>query len=171
MDVAEAAKKYLVYPLMEICRLHMTHMVDSYPERVFAHALRHGYFDLVDKTAPKTLNWNAKEAYETLGMRNFVVWVLYREGWLLVRSQLRTLVIPVVAHKGGFTDCDHWDEFYDEFIDMEMVALTSWKEQFEKMVRELRCSWCIQRAGLLRNKVDGVVQMHGKLASELAKSV
>ncbi|PFH48568.1 hypothetical protein AMATHDRAFT_149601, partial [Amanita thiersii Skay4041] len=73
--LAEAVQKYMVYTAMEICRLNMCRLAESYPKQVFVYAAKHGYPELLDKTAPMTLTWDAKEAREALGARYFLLWV------------------------------------------------------------------------------------------------
>ncbi|KAF9523213.1 hypothetical protein CPB83DRAFT_747634, partial [Crepidotus variabilis] len=54
--VAEAAEKYIVYGAMNTFSTHMYQMVDKYPVEVLNHCERHGYPDLVDAAASKTIS-------------------------------------------------------------------------------------------------------------------
>ncbi|PFH48566.1 hypothetical protein AMATHDRAFT_149663, partial [Amanita thiersii Skay4041] len=75
MSLAEAAEKYVVYSAMEICRLHMFRLANTHPKEVFVYASKHNYSELLDKTAPMTLTWDAKTAYKRLCDRIFAIWV------------------------------------------------------------------------------------------------
>ncbi|PFH46148.1 hypothetical protein AMATHDRAFT_70475 [Amanita thiersii Skay4041] len=169
--LAEAVEKYLVYPAMEICRLHMNRLADIYPKEVFAYAVKHGYPELLDQTAPLTLTWDAKEACEELSPTNFAVWVLYREGWLRVQRELRSLKLPAIEHKGGRMECDHWDRFHAQLLNLGLQGLTKWHARFSDLLGDVRCGWCYQRALTLRPMLEALITEYVKPASELERSV
>ncbi|KIK68519.1 hypothetical protein GYMLUDRAFT_154327, partial [Collybiopsis luxurians FD-317 M1] len=54
--LAEAAEKYCIFSLMEICRIQMQAAVSQHPLEVFMYASRHGYDDIRDLSAPGTLD-------------------------------------------------------------------------------------------------------------------
>ncbi|PFH49634.1 hypothetical protein AMATHDRAFT_62753 [Amanita thiersii Skay4041] len=167
MNVAEAAEKYLVHHVMEICRLNMYRLAPLHPNEVFAYALKHRYPDLLDQTAPETLSWDAAEACEALGGSNFIIWVLYRERWLTLYRGLPHLTVPV-KHKGGVQECEYWDRFFVQIVERGLEGLTRWNEWIGESVDEVDCTWCSPRAMNLRAKMEKMISLYVRSASELA---
>ncbi|PFH48567.1 hypothetical protein AMATHDRAFT_149626, partial [Amanita thiersii Skay4041] len=167
--LAEAAEKYLVHPAMEVCRLHMFRLADIRPKEVFAYALKHGYSELLDKTAPMTLTWDTKTACKALGVNGFAIWVLYREEWFTLYHNLPSLTAPV-KRKRGVKECGHWDRFLVQIVEMGVRGLMRWKEQIPLLVSKVDCKWCRQRASNLQSNVERAI-MNLPSASELIKGL
>jgi hypothetical protein len=105
-SLAEAVEKYRVFPAMEICKVHMGCVlfdeisyilltftcrvaVSEHAIQVLAYGSRHGYADLCDEAAPKTVGTSARDALTTLSLTTFAFWVIlscirYRAAHLIV---------------------------------------------------------------------------------------
>jgi hypothetical protein len=96
---------------------------------VLAYGLRHGYADLCNEAAPKTVGTSAQDALTALNLSTFAYWVLilscirnrathlivskvlYREHWLDILNKLHADAPPYVYHRGGAPTCAAWAEF------------------------------------------------------------
>ncbi|KAJ3772066.1 hypothetical protein FB446DRAFT_704161 [Lentinula raphanica] len=54
--LAEAAEKFFIPAIMEMCRVQMQAAVSKHPLDVFIYACKHGYDDIQDAAAPGTLD-------------------------------------------------------------------------------------------------------------------
>ncbi|KAJ3715097.1 hypothetical protein C8R42DRAFT_726037 [Lentinula raphanica] len=54
--LAEAAEKFFIPAIMEMCRVQMQAAVSKHPLDVFIYACKHGYDDIRDAAAPGTLD-------------------------------------------------------------------------------------------------------------------
>ncbi|KZV62484.1 hypothetical protein PENSPDRAFT_247767 [Peniophora sp. CONT] len=90
-QVAEAAEKYQMFAVMEICRilLQIRHY-QEHPLEVLAYACKYGYTSLCDQVAPLTLVVEARDAFNVLGHLYFPQWMLYREQWVGIQRSLPT---------------------------------------------------------------------------------
>jgi len=155
-NVAHAAEKYLIYPLMEVCRLHIKYrFVKEMPRQVLTYAAKYDYDDLFDEAVPFTIGWSLDDAYATIGAsRHFVAWVRYRERWLQLQAAFR-VDPPIVYHKGGSPDCSAWWEFLGRLLKLEVVQLPLWRSHMISL-QELHlsdCSWCERRASQWINTI------------------
>ncbi|KAF8628615.1 hypothetical protein AX15_003809 [Amanita polypyramis BW_CC] len=151
-NLADAGEKYFIYPLMEVCRLHMRYsrFLDRYPDHVLTYAAKYNYDDLFDLVAPKTITWNLDDAYASLGATSyFVAWVRYRERWLRIRNAVFQKEPHVMQHSGGIIDCPIWTKFSKALLMLKLSDLTEWKGHMNKLMKEtsvLDCQWCHKRA-------------------------
>jgi len=95
---------------------------------VLAYAARHGYANMCDEAAPKTVLTSPRDAVTRLNLTTFVRWViaiciccrtsrlmmikvLYREHWMDILHRLHTVRPPLVYHRGGRSTCEKWTVF------------------------------------------------------------
>ncbi|KAF9480739.1 hypothetical protein BDN70DRAFT_978006 [Pholiota conissans] len=86
-DLATAAEKYVVYAAMNVCLTRMYYeLYASHPVKVLNHAANHGYVELADKAAIKTMSL-LNPLRDTLGgltdPKVAVKWVCRRNEWIL----------------------------------------------------------------------------------------
>ncbi|KAF8336069.1 hypothetical protein F5887DRAFT_988115, partial [Amanita rubescens] len=155
-DIAYAAEKYLIYPLMEVCRLHIKYrFVKEMPRQVLVYAAKYDYDDLFDEAAPRTIDWSLDDAYTTIGASpHFVAWVRYRERWLQFQAAFR-VDPPTAYHKGGSLDCSLWWQFLGKLLKLHLSELPQWRSHMISFKDEYLkdCSCCGQRASVWANVI------------------
>ncbi|TFK70750.1 hypothetical protein BDN72DRAFT_958592 [Pluteus cervinus] len=82
--LAEAVEKYLMYSVMNTCRIVMEMRVREDPLGVLAYALKHNHHDVADSAAPEALCMQWKEIRRRLSAAGVVVWGEYREAFLIL---------------------------------------------------------------------------------------
>ncbi|EGN92528.1 hypothetical protein SERLA73DRAFT_79464 [Serpula lacrymans var. lacrymans S7.3] len=154
-SLANTAEKYQVYSALEICKVHMTWAtqkssrsarVDEGPIKVLLYAGRHGYQDVCDVAAPKSLGCSLQQGQQTLNLQLFAAWMVYRDKIMPI---LRDVTEPTVLHRGGLPSCALWNEFYPTFI-KKFIGQPDNVLRFSEFVASSKsklseCSWCINR--------------------------
>ncbi|KAF9470648.1 hypothetical protein BDN70DRAFT_845781 [Pholiota conissans] len=83
-EVAEASEKYAVYAAMNLCftRMSMPAMISAYPFQILNHCAKHGYVDLADEAAEKSLSHSLRTAVRKLTAPDVLHrWILYYDHW------------------------------------------------------------------------------------------
>ncbi|KAJ7589686.1 hypothetical protein C8J56DRAFT_784961 [Mycena floridula] len=79
IDLADAAEKYFVFSVMEICRIHISKAAKfgAASLRVLYYATRHDYTELMEEIAPLTVEIKLKDAVSICGTDSqfFMAWV------------------------------------------------------------------------------------------------
>ncbi|TFK22641.1 hypothetical protein FA15DRAFT_671341 [Coprinopsis marcescibilis] len=86
LNLAEAAEKYFVFHLMEICRFlivvkERTWKGSTNAVKVLAYATKNNYWDIVDTAAPGTVGCPPTE-FKNLSVQLELAWFRYRQKWL-----------------------------------------------------------------------------------------
>ncbi|VDB83180.1 unnamed protein product [Peniophora sp. CBMAI 1063] len=114
IQVAEAAEKYQIFAVMEICRVLLEiRDYQEHPLEVLAYACRHGHTLMCDRVAPLTLAVEPREALRVLGPVHFAHWMLYREQWVAIRLSLPTYMDHELEYiKKHWGPCDQrWEQY------------------------------------------------------------
>ncbi|KAJ3711200.1 hypothetical protein C8R42DRAFT_648338 [Lentinula raphanica] len=83
LALAEAAEKYEVFALMNICELHLRALLPKYSQRVLKFAAKHDHDALIQEVAPLLVsNMPLSELAGVLPPRVYKPWSLYRERWV-----------------------------------------------------------------------------------------
>jgi len=152
--LADATEKYLMFPAMAICKIHMEAATSSHPFEVLLYSAKHGYMEIANKAAYQTLpHWPDDEMTSRLMERpdTFLAWMRYREH---CNKEIRSMCgSPPVAglHKGGVPDCDQWISFHRGILsDIAAENCAIWKLSTiidDNMKAHLEdCSQCATRA-------------------------
>jgi len=79
--LAEAAEKYVMYSALTLCRLKMEDYISIHSLEVLTYAVRHGYVDLANESARRSMGCGVAEAMDVLPPDIFRTWVLFHEKW------------------------------------------------------------------------------------------
>ncbi|KAL1725232.1 hypothetical protein EV714DRAFT_277716 [Schizophyllum commune] len=106
---AEAAEKYRVFPAMSVANVRMSMAYKDHPLKVMSYACKHGYMDLLDRTAPLSIGTPVSAALGTFDyLPLFIAWVQYNDNFHQIDKALFTLVAEN-SHK----TCSAWTKIQD----------------------------------------------------------
>ncbi|EGN92529.1 hypothetical protein SERLA73DRAFT_190854 [Serpula lacrymans var. lacrymans S7.3] len=164
-SLANAVEKYRVFPGIEVCRMHMKANAGMSPLKVIKYAVKHGYHDVCDAAAPKSLNASLSEARECLDMSCLVAWMIYRDS---VMSALHRSP-GIVMHRGGKKTCSAWDEFYAHSISA-FAGRPAQVFDYARIIGHWKlrlsdCHWCLQRAGQWEATIQANLSRVPKISS------
>ncbi|KAJ6589476.1 hypothetical protein B0H19DRAFT_1303739 [Mycena capillaripes] len=77
-NLAEAAEKYMVYSALDICQMKMKDSINAHPLEVFLYAVRHGYVELANESARRSMGCGFADALEILPPDAFKAWVRFK---------------------------------------------------------------------------------------------
>ncbi|KAG6815052.1 hypothetical protein H0H87_005503 [Tephrocybe sp. NHM501043] len=109
--LAEAAEKYEVFGVMNICKIRMKELVKDHPKEAFDYASRHGYHDILSMAAPLLVDIPPSKIAPTLSPHLIGPWV--RQLPLSISQLLGTYFCVV----GKLSYQEHWS------IEAEKVML------------------------------------------------
>ncbi|KAF8168474.1 hypothetical protein B0H34DRAFT_60760 [Crassisporium funariophilum] len=112
-SLAEAAEKYEVYGAMNTCNTRIHQIVDLRPMDILNYAVKHGYSDLANMIAPKTVldRRCLDQAIEKLSHPGaLIAWLRYYSAWDKI-TELAIYQLSKEPHQGA---C--WTKLNDTFI-------------------------------------------------------
>ncbi|KAG6808169.1 hypothetical protein H0H87_000476 [Tephrocybe sp. NHM501043] len=96
--LAEAAEKYEVFGVMNICKMRMKELVKDHPKEAFDYASRHGYHDILSMAAPLLVDIPLSKMAPTLSPHLIGPWLSYQEHWSLEAEKV------MLAQRKGICD-------------------------------------------------------------------
>ncbi|TRM57332.1 hypothetical protein BD626DRAFT_634967 [Schizophyllum amplum] len=106
--IAEAAEKYRVAPARVVCHIRMELIYSSHPLEVIAYAYKHGYTELLDRTAPLSKEFSASKALNALGVGLlYIGWTTYKDAWAQIMTT-GTYDIRMRLSHGTAVKCETW---------------------------------------------------------------
>ncbi|KAF8056511.1 hypothetical protein FPV67DRAFT_1530209 [Lyophyllum atratum] len=79
--LAEAAEKYEMFSLMNICKMCMRRLLPEHPVEVANYASKHGYIDILVQAAQFLLDIPLDKLARSLSAQLVIPWISYREAW------------------------------------------------------------------------------------------
>ncbi|KAF7372859.1 hypothetical protein MSAN_00492000 [Mycena sanguinolenta] len=92
--LAEAAEKYQVFPVMNICHIRMRDMVDKHTVEIMVYAMNHDYPYLISEVAPMMIAIDSVKVVEMLPQNLILPWVRYVKEWANV-LQNHAISLPI----------------------------------------------------------------------------
>ncbi|PPQ65714.1 hypothetical protein CVT26_000330 [Gymnopilus dilepis] len=102
LRVAEAVEKYEVFAAMNICEIRLHNYPEEYTGKVFLHALKHDYKDLVNKTAITFCREHSLDIVKALPSHCVIPWLEYVQTW----DRLFDNVIQRIENLKSASDCN-----------------------------------------------------------------
>ncbi|KAF8878674.1 hypothetical protein CPB84DRAFT_1735843 [Gymnopilus junonius] len=81
MEVTEACEKYEVYSAMNMCEVRLNAFISEHAAEIFVHAVKHGYPELIDKTAILVCRFPVLNFVKTLPSYAVIPWLEYQQAW------------------------------------------------------------------------------------------
>ncbi|KAF9471703.1 hypothetical protein BDN70DRAFT_975056 [Pholiota conissans] len=108
-EVAEAAEKYVVYGLMNVCFTRMQQIYANFPLEVLNHCAMHGYSKLTDQAAEKALRYPLNKVVLTLKAPALLAqYVMYYTNYRRAGKKIGDKIYWIVSR----TNCHIWTRIY-----------------------------------------------------------
>ncbi|KAG2015011.1 hypothetical protein CC2G_008322 [Coprinopsis cinerea AmutBmut pab1-1] len=118
LELAEAAEKYLVFHVLEICRLQAKIRWSESPLAVLCYAVKHGYLDLADTAAPETVTMPIADVECIIreNQRLHLAWHCYERAWREVAELAVTAPEPYINAKRKKHSCPGRDSYFTQTL-------------------------------------------------------
>ncbi|KAJ3988799.1 hypothetical protein F5890DRAFT_1490280 [Lentinula detonsa] len=146
--LAEAAEKFFIPAIMEMCRIQMETVASKHPLEVFIYACKHSYDDIRDAAAPGTLDLPFESTLRRLSAypSTCISWISYRHRYVEASVQFYSRD-PNIEH----SECFYWKIFWRRSV-LSLIAKPLSEKLFIQLWRdEFPCSlkYCRHCTGML----------------------